>query len=610
MKRIARYIPVLSLLIVVFVTYANRVDDLDFWWHLKQGQQIYETRSLPQKDEFSYTTEMHINMSAVGNQEVDQESSSKDTRWYWSTSIKRNWLSQLIFYLVYLAGGFIGIGILKSIVFVVAYLALYITMLRRGSDHLIAFLVLCLIAFVGIDFNFTRSQIFSFLLFPCVLYILYDFKKEGKSIFLLPVLMVLWANLHGGFILGDILILSYTCLELLKYLLKNKFALSDVSSLPGKKLYKLAIFSVLSIFASLINPNSYKPFLFPVMQEQSIFRTIEEYHRPMLYEYHAYWFMLALVVVFLLISIRKRRLDLTDLGILIIVILPSLKSIRYIIFFALGAGVFLSHALSFTIIELKDRKPVKRLLNRPVFQKGYPPFIISILCLIICVAIIISGKVLQFDTGDKRYPSGAVAFIQNNKPVGNMFNPYNWGGYLVWHLYPEYKVFIYGRTLNESAFLHCKQILTAEQGMQPSSPLWERLLDVYGVNFIVTSAVSSAGTIYKLVDKLYASDDWKLVLADGTSMIFLRTIPENNNLINLYEIPKEKIDDEIIEECKRGIEETPATWGYYETLGYIYMKENRLDDALRMFKKYLSMNPQNEKVRYYHDLIKEYMKKY
>jgi tetratricopeptide (TPR) repeat protein len=230
--------------------------------------------------------------------------------------------------------------------------------------------------------------------------------------------------------------------------------------------------------------------------------------------------------------------------------------------------------------------------------------------LIICVAIGISGKVLQFDMGDKRYPSGAVAFIQNNKPIGNMFNPYNWGGYLVWHLFPDYKVFIYGRTLNETAFLHCKQIFTAEQGLQPAAPLWERLLDVYGVNFIVTSAVSSAGTIYKLIDNLYASDQWKLVLADGKSMIFLRNIPDNRTLIKSYELPKEKIDDEIIGECKQGLEETPSTWGYYETLGYMYMKKNRLQEALMMFEKYLTMNPYNEKVIYYRDLIKEYIKKY
>jgi len=346
------------------------------------------------------------------------------------------------------------------------------------------------------------------------------------------------------------------------------------------------------------------------MQEQSIFKTLEEYHRPMLYEYHAYWFMLALILIFTVISIKKRRLDLSDLCLLIIVTLPSLKSIRYINFFALGSGVFLAYAMSQLFTDLKEYVAGKKLLDRPVFQKGLFSFIAAMLSLLILGGIVISGKVLQFDMGDNRYPSGAVRFIQRNKPSGNMFNPYNWGGYLIWHLYPEYKVFIDGRTLNEIAFLHGSIIFKAEQGSNPHMPLWKQLLDVYGVNYILTNAVSSSGKIIRLVDTLSVDDNWKLVYADGKSMIFLRNAPENYSIINRYELPKKKIDDEIIEECKQGINDTPATRGYYETLGYMYMKKNRLKDALDMFQKYLIIDPHNEKIKYYQDLAKEYMKRY
>lgn len=610
MKKIVNYIPVFSLLLIVFIVYANRVDDLDLWWHLKHGQLIYETRSIPQQDDFSYTTEMPESISAIGKHEMAQEHSSKNTQWYWATSIKRNWLSQLFFYLAYLAGGFVGIGILKSVVFVAAYLILYLTMLRRGSDHLVSFLVLCLIAIIGIDFNYTRSQIFSFLLFPSVLYTLYDFRNGGKSIYVLPAFMLLWANLHGGFILGVLVIISFASAETLKYLLKNKFNFSALSSLPKNRLRILIIVSLISALASLINPNSYKSFLFPYMQEQSIFKTIEEYQRPMLYEYHAYWFMLALVFIFIVVSIRKKRLDLSELCLLIIVTLPSLKGIRYIIFFALGSGIFLSYAISCLLTELKESGAVRKLIDRPVFQKGLLSFLVAILSFSICIAIVISGKVLKFDMRENRYPSGAVSFVQGNKPSGNIFNPYNWGGYLIWHLYPEYKVFIYGRTLNETAFLHGSFILKAEKGNDPHAPLWKQLLDAHGVNFIVTNAVSSSGKIIRLADVLYVDNDWKLVYADGKSLIFLRNTPENYTIINRYKLPKEKIDDEIIDECKQGIKDTPATKGYYETLGYMYMKKNRLKDARDMFKKYLTIDPHDEKVKYYHDLVKQYMKRY
>lgn len=607
LKKISHQIPVLLLLLIVFMIYTNRVDDFDLWWHLKQGQIIYETRSIPQKDDFSYTLETPEGIGAVMNHETFWDFSSKNTQWYWHTSIKRNWLSQLILYIGYVMGGFVGIGILKSLVFVSAYLVLYLTMLRRGADNLISLFVLCLIAFIGADFNFTRSQIFSFLLFPCVLYTLYDFQKGGRSIFFLPVFMLLWANLHGGFILGDFVIISLCFAELLKYIFRYKPWLSALTALSKNRLIILFTLSLFSIIASLINPNSYKPFLFPLMQEQSIFSTIEEYHRPMLYEYHAYWFMLILVTIFIIISVKKRFFDLADLFIIALVTIPSLRSIRYIIFFALGSGVFLSYSLTCTSVSLKELRLLQILSRNAHRLKSLSLQLLVLIFIGILARNTISGQVLNFDIGEKRYPSGAVSFIKKNKPEGNMFNPYNWGGYLVWHLYPHYKVFIYGRTLNETAFLHCKQIFTASKGKDPANPLWERLLDAYDVNFIVTSAVSSSGNLFQLVDKLYANDDWKLVYADGKSMIFLKNISDNESIIHQYELSKDKIDEEIITECKNGILNTPSAWGYYETLGYMYMKKNRPEEAFIMFQKYLSMNPNNETIRYYYDLLKQYL---
>jgi hypothetical protein len=633
--KIPQNILILSLLIIVFLTYANNVDDLDLWWHLKQGQLIYETHAIPEKDYFAYTTYIPESISKIGKDEVTPaELPSEENNQYWLTSIQRNWLSQLILYLFYLVGGFKGVGILKSVIFVLAYLILYLTMLRRGANHLSSFFVLCLIAYIGIDFNYTRPLIFSFLLFPSMLYTLYDFRKGGKSIYFLPALMLLWANLHGGFILGDLIIFVFTFSELLKYSLHNTFRMSKISPLTKEKLKKLVLLSFTSGFASLINPNGYKTFLFPFIQERSIFATIEEYHRPMFYEYHAYWLMLSLIVMAILILIKAKHLDLTELFLSIIVIPPSLKSIRYIIFFALGLGVFLAYAMTCAGSQLKEWGPIKKLLNTNVAKiitnPPIPPFssplskggyrrekgkrggIFSLLFmfvfLIILAKMTISGDVLQFDLREKRYPSGAVTFIKENKIPGNMFNPYNWGGYLIWHLYPDYRVFMYGRTLNETAFFHYNQILKTEKGKNLDMPLWKRFLDAYNVNFILISAVSSNGNIIPLVDTLYISSDWELIYADGKSMIFLRAAPGNQDIIRKHNLSKEKIYDEIINECEQGIADTPATWGYYETLGYIYMKKNRFNDALSMFQKYLSMNPNNENVRYYYDLLNRYNK--
>ncbi len=614
-NRVSQIISVLSFLLIVFITYTNEIDDLDFWWHLKDGQIIYETHTIPQKEYFSYTTEIPEHISRIGKNEVDlKELPSEDTSMYWASGLKGNWLSQLVFYLVYLVGGFKGIGILKSAVFALTYLVLYLAMLKRGAGHLSSFFILCLIAFIGTDFNYTRPQIFSFLFFPCILYVLYDFRQGGRSIYFLPALMIIWANLHGGFILGVLTILAFACAEFIKYFLRNRFGISENSCLQKRRLWELLLFSSGSSLASLINPNGYKAFLFPLYFEKSIFIFIEEYRAPMLYEYHAYWFMLALLAFSLLMLIKSKHLDLTELFISLIVTIPSLRGIRYIIFFALGTGVFLAYSMMRAGTGIKEWSPFRRFFDKTVFStmniKGFVSLLVAAGTLLFIAKISISGEVLQFDMRGKRYPSGAAAFIQDSGLTGNMFNLYNWGGYLVWHLYPDYRVFIYGRTINETAFFHYNQIVRAEGGNERDQPLWKRLLDAYGIDFIVTSAVASSGHIVPFVNMLYDDRGWELVYTDGKSMIFVKATPDNQDFIHRYYLSKEQIYDEIISECKQGIADTPATWGYYETLGYVYMKQNRLKEALSMFQRYLAMNPDNKKVRYSHDLLKRYLEKY
>jgi hypothetical protein len=98
--KISQSILIFSVLITVFLTYANNVDDLDFWWHLKQGQLIYETGTIPQKDHFAYTTYIPESISKIGKSEValTELPSGKNNR-YWSTNLRISWLSQLILYL-------------------------------------------------------------------------------------------------------------------------------------------------------------------------------------------------------------------------------------------------------------------------------------------------------------------------------------------------------------------------------------------------------------------------------------------------------------------------------------------------------------------------------
>jgi hypothetical protein len=610
--KISQYLPVSLLLILVVLTYSNTADDLDFWWHLKQGEFIYTTHNIPAKDDFSSTTYVadRVAKEVIPATDYVQPTPENKADFWIKNNLKLAWFAQLLLYIVYLFLGIPGIAVFKSCVFALAFLAAYLTMLKRGSAPLAAFLVLALIALIAVDFNYTRPQIFSFLIFPCMLYTLYDFRAGGRTIYGLPILMLLWANLHGGFILGVIVLIVFALAETVKYMIRAWFHLPAARSLESRDLKKLLVVTLLSTAASLLSPNGYEPFLFPLVQMHSVFRAIEEYRRPMLYEYHAYWGMLALVVLSIIVAGVRRRLDLTELAVSSVVILASLNGLRFIPFLALGTAPFLSFALTSASRWMAQTGLIAKIVKKlPGLTQGVKLLVPLLICTILLVTIArdtISGGVLRAEVRERWYPSGAVAFIRQNAPQGNMLNQFSWGGYLIWTLGPRYKTFVDGRCTSENAFLHYSNILTAEAGVGPSHPLWKRLLDAYEVNFILVSAVSTVGMIHPLVDRLYVDPEWELVFADGKSLIFLRDTPVNRPIIGAYRIPKDAIIDEIIAECEAGIRETPATWGYYEVLGYTYFKKNRLADALRMFDKYLSMNPRNENVRGMRDILRQY----
>jgi len=610
--KVLQYLPVSLLLILVVLTYSNRADDPDFWWHLKQGEFIYTTHSIPVKDEFASTTYV---ADQVANDVVPAKSSiqlqPKNKTDFWvKNNLKLSWFAQLLLYIVYLFLGIPGIAVFKACIFALAFLAIYLTMLKRGSAPLASFLVLALIATIAVDFNYTRPQIFSFLIFPCMLYTLHDFRTGGKTLFGLPILMLLWANLHGGFILGVIVLVVFVFAESVKYMIHSWFQLPAVGSLKLNDLKKLLIVALLSIAASLLSPNGYEPFLFPFVQMHSVFRAIQEYRRPMLYEYHAYWGMLAMVVLSIIIAAIRRHLDLTELAVAAVVILASLNGLRFIPFLAFGTATFLSFAITSASRWMLQTGLMEKIVKKlPWLTQGAIVLISLLLCttlVTMAASDIISGRVLRAEVRERWYPSGAVEFIRKNAPQSNMFNQFNWGGYLIWTLGPRYKTFVDGRCTSENAFLHYEYILTAVEDADTAHPLWKRLLDAYKVNLILVSAVSTAGVIHPLVDKLYVNPEWELVFKDGKSLIFLRDTPGNRPIITANRISKEAIIDEIIAECEAGIKETPATWGYYEILGYTYFKKNRSADALGMFNKYLSMNPHNENVRGMRDTLRQY----
>jgi len=596
-----QYLSLALLLGLVFLTYTNRVDDLDLWWHLKSGETVWHDRALPQHDPFSYTTGATAPFSAADQQALTHYQQPSAFQ-YWGVSLRHSWLGQVLFYLAYAAGGFYGVGLLKALAFMLTFFVLFQAMREKQAAPLASLLVTFLVLVIGQDFAYSRPQIFTFLLLAGLFYLFAEFKRDGRKVMFLPALFLLWSNLHGGFVFGASLLLIFWLAEAGKYLLAEKFAHFRHTAPTRASLHRLSVSASLSFGAMLLNPNHYKAFLLPFGVRGSLFASIEEYARPMLYEYHAYWFMLALVLVLTVLLLRT--IDPADLLLVAFLAAGSQMGIRGIILFTIGAAPFLARLLTSLGQWLGRRRQLAAFCQRPGVVRlatGQPQYLLFLVFLVLFGISQARAGVLRFSLNGGDYPEKGVAFLQGQDYPGRLFNPYNWGGYLIWQ-YPQRQVFIDGRCLDEQAFFQHQLIMGGQGGSVTTAspgqvPLWKRLLDWYDVQVVMVNAVSPEGVVVPLVDLLAFDPDWALVYQDGTALVFLRDNPANHGRYrDGYLDKRPRIFDEIVSESETGVRERPATKGYYELLGTVYLNRRELGKSREMFEKYLNIDPNNAKV--------------
>ncbi len=138
------------------------------------------------------------------------------------------------------------------------------------------------------------------------------------------------------------------------------------------------------------------------------------------------------------------------------------------------------------------------------------------------------------------YPSEGVQFLKQVRPAPPMYNFYTWGGFLIWSLYPDYKVFIDGRALSDNVSRMADAILKCYPG-------WQDMLNSFGINFIFIPVVfRESGHAIPLAISLAYDDNWKLIFIADNQAIFVKNAPENNQLIKKYGLDKQNIFREIV----------------------------------------------------------------
>ena len=572
------------LLVVLFILalglFSRRVDTFDLWWNLASGRYIFKHKSFIYNDPFDFTS--FPPYDAIPAKALFGKKISKSLL---KANLSHSWLSQVLYYKGLSLGGLKGLGWIKSLIMTLVLLPLFFRMKKRNISRFLILASLFWAIMIMRFFDYNRPQIFSFLFTSLILLILETLPSNNRNKFLIIPVMLLWANLHGGFILGVVILGTYLlCICLRHYL--NFF---------GQDPYKESGFLITiilligGIIASAINPNGLK-LIGLFLKGQKILYTpiiIEEYEPPRLYEYHTYW--LLLLATILVIPFILHKISLENLAILALLAFYSLKGIRYIPFFAIAAIPVAAEGIHAIWIRQVGNRTLK-----------YMDILYALFAICLCFTILyesLNKKLFTLNFQRRDYPVEAVEFLKEKKFEGNLFNIYEWGGYLIWKLYPQYKVFIDGRSLNPDVIYNYKAIINGSQNKILNKEEWQYLLEAYNIQIILIKTMSRNGVLIPLVDRLYGNSSWSLVYTDGHAVIYLRKNGLNKDLCKNLTLPKDAIYDEILKECEEGMKYYPATAGFYEIAGHIYMKRFQFDKAINAYKHYLAINPNNAYVK-------------
>jgi hypothetical protein len=553
-----------TLLFLITLPMLTKIFTSDYGTHLALGRHIVDTWRINDKEFLNYTS------LGIPN-------------------ANHSWGFQVILYLVYRAGGNYGVSLMLWAMVFCILLLLHRSAVIRGANPLLT--VLALFAFAGfLRLRIQpRPEIFTYLFIALSIYLFseYFFGMKKKVLFLYPILMFVWGNIHGSYLIG-LVIGGVFFLDALARAAWNRRLRPE--ELKKWILPPVAV-GVLGLVACGLNPLGYDSLMGPLVllsrgtsgggALNPVFSSISELTpvkgTGMFVYYKA---AMGFALVALLLGAIGRRIYFLDILLFAVAFKGAWDSARAVsmmgLFLSPGASVLLTGFLvrveewigqkpSVSKLLAKDEKKargrgtsrdhgrrVREARNKAVSGSVGGPWTRRILAGAISLALIIFGAItISFSFGQLEYGIGmtehkfsfaATEFLRKNPVHGNMFNFFDVGGFLDWQLYPQALTFIDGRAINQQVFME-HQVVTG------AMPGWKDVLNKYRVTYVVTKAMDSSGMILPLVPALANDKEWSLVFSDGLFVVFVRNTPETQAYVSKFAIPNTILPKHIIWEA-------------------------------------------------------------
>lgn len=467
--------------------------DGDLGRHLTIGRYIIDHGKIPLEDIFSHTM--------TGQPVTPHE-----------------WLAQVLFALVERFFGLNGVILFCAVVIATAFWLVY----RQSRAESKSVLPSVLVVVLGIAASslhwLSRPHLFTFVMLALWVRVLYDLRSGHlRRWWLLLVIMLAWANLHGAFIAGFVTWLVYG-LGLAWDMLLHRFQKGEY--LHGHFWRYYLVSGLAALFITLLNPSGFELWRtsFGYIGNRYMVSHTMEYLPPNFHDPSTWPFLIFIGLLIGGIGLRNRRVEASSLFVTVVWLVMALYSVRNVPLFVIVSAPLLAKVLTEIMADLPHRvKFINRvtsldagLLHIDLSLRGVIWPFLGIFLALVCLQ---SGLHLDFDQKGNMFdrdvfPVEALDWLEDHPQPGEMFNYFPWGGYLLYRQWPERRVFIDGQTdfYGEVFTRQYEEVISMSEG-------WEKILDQYHVSWVILPP----GEI--LASALQGESGWLLVYSDQSAVI-------------------------------------------------------------------------------------------
>jgi hypothetical protein len=463
----ARRIFFTVLVLHIFLSLIRPIDDPDIWWHLKTGQHIIHTLRVPRTDIYSYT--------AAGKEWIAHE-----------------WLSQTLMYITYSLSGWIGLIVFSSLV--TAAIVLYLARHCDAPPQIVLVVAIISEAAALVVLRNPRPRLAT-LLFTAVVFIMLRtyIRDERKRLWLLPIVIAFWVNLHAGYPLGLLLILLAAGALVLD---RN----------PGRARHVLLVFA-LCVVAVTVNPQGVKMFAYPFATQFSSVQAsaISEWNAPDFNALDALPFLFLILTIIAVLGLSKKSVSWFDLLCLMLACFLSLRSKRHVsVLSVISIPILAEHSWHW----LASTGYGERIRTETDSRKKLMPALLVLTVVIVHLPAVL--PTIRNPVSLVREPVRAVRFLEESNLPNNVFSTYEWNDYLIWNA-PSRRVFIDGR-----ADMYGDEFLAAFVRLYPEGDNWETIFERFGVRTVMIEVSSPVAALIR------NKADWSEVYQDDQAIIFTK----------------------------------------------------------------------------------------